>query len=73
MHNLYLGTGKHILKDIWSDREIIRESKFDEIQDRIDRMVVPPDIGRIPNKIKSSFSKLTTDQLKTGLCIYHRS
>ena len=70
MHNLYLGTGKHILKDIWSDREIIRESKFDEIQDRIDRMVVPPDIGRIPNKIKSGFSKFTADQLKNWIVYF---
>ena len=70
MHNLYLGTGKHILKDIWSDREIIHESKFDEIQDRIDRMVMPPDIGRIPNKIKSGFSKFTADQLKNWIVYF---
>lgn len=70
MHNLYLGTGKHILKHIWSDREIIRKSKLDEIQNRIDQMVVPPDIGRIPNKVKSGFSKFTADQLKDWIVYF---
>ena len=72
MHNLYSGTGKHIiiLKDIWSDKEIIHKSKFDEIQDWIDWMVVPPDIGRIPYKIKSGFSKFTADQLKNWIVYF---
>ena len=70
MHNLYLGTGKHILKDIWSDGGLIPESKFEQIQGRIDRMVVPPDIGRIPNKIKSGFSKFTADQLKNWIVYF---
>ena len=33
-------------------------------------MVVPPDIGRIPNKIKSGFSKFTADQLKNWIVYF---
>lgn len=68
MHNLFLGSGKHILKDIWIKRGLISESQFDLIQNRI---ICPPDIGRIPNKIKSAFSSFTADQYRTGLFTFH--
>ncbi len=64
MHNLFLGSAKHILKDIWIENGIIPEAKFDLIQQRIDKVVVPPDIGRIPLKIWSGLSAFTADQFK---------
>ena len=39
-------------------------SHFSLIQARVDGMVVPSDIGRIPHKIMSGFAFLTADQLK---------
>ncbi len=70
MHNLFLGSGKHILKDVWIDRNIITESKFVLIQSRIDKIVVPSDIGRIPHKIRSGFSAFTADQYKNWIVYY---
>lgn len=61
MHNLFLGSGKHIL---------ITESQFDLIQSRIDKIICPPDIGRIPNKIKSGFASFTADQYKNWIVYF---
>ena len=35
MHNLFLGTAKHVIKDIWLDKNIITKANFDLIQERI--------------------------------------
>ena len=59
LHNLYLGTAKHILKDIWIAKEMIRSTEFQCIQDRTDETFCPLDIGRIPS---SSFSGFTGQQ-----------
>ena len=60
MHNLFLGTAKHVLKDLWLEKGILSPSDFNLIQQRIDNCVVPSDIGRIPYKISSSFSSFNT-------------
>ena len=67
MHNLFLCSGKHILKDALG---LISDSQFDLIQDRTDRIICPPDIGRIPNKIKSGFSSFTADQYKNWIVYF---
>ena len=64
MHNLFLGIAKHHLKRIWMSMGLLDDSKFDCIQKRIDNIVVTPDIGRIPCKIKSGFSSFTAEQFK---------
>ena len=63
MHNLFLGSAKHFLKGL-IQRDLISESQFDLIQNRIDNFVVPSDTGRIPHKIRSGFSSFTADQWK---------
>lgn len=40
------------------------------IQDHINSMHVPPDIGRIPRKINTGFSGCTTDQYKNWVTLY---
>ena len=64
MHNLFLGTAKHFLKTVWIGRGIILESQFSSIQCRVNSSIVPSNIGRIPNKIRSGFSSFTADQWK---------
>ncbi len=49
MHNLLLGTAKHIFK-LWTELGVLRTNKLDEIQRRIDSLKVPHDVGRIPRK-----------------------
>ena len=69
MHNLFLGTAKHIMT-LWKDQGIITKDHFKKMQERIEQINVPLDIGRIPYKIESSMASLTADQWKNWTCIY---
>lgn len=50
MHNLFIGTAKHVLRDLWmtGDTAVLTPANLCTIQERIDNMIVPTDIGRIP-------------------------
>ena len=67
MHNLFLGTVKHLMKNVWITNGIPTPSKLIHIQEC---MHVPPDVGRIPYKVESGFSGFTADQLKNWVTIY---
>ena len=69
MHNLLLGTGKHMLH-LWVMHKVISTAQFDSLQDCVDAMVVPSDIGRIPNKIASGFAGFTADQFKNWIVVF---
>lgn len=70
MHNLFLGSAKHYLKNIWLNRGIITTLNFDKIQSRVDSVRVPADIGRVPHKIMSGFASFTADQFKNWVLYY---
>lgn len=72
MHNLYLGTAKHMMKNVWLDEknDFIDDDDFQRIQELVDSMTVPQDIGRIPGKISCSFSGFTADQWKNWTIVY---
>ena len=70
MHNLFLGTAKHVLKAIWLEKQIIDYGKLSLIQERVDNYKIPSDIGRIPYKISTSFSAFTTDQFKNWVVYF---
>ena len=69
MHNLLLGTAKHVMK-IWLDRSIIVEKDLDRIENRVARIQSPHDIGRMPLKIGSNFSGFTADQWMNWTVVY---
>jgi len=69
MHNLFLGTSKHIMT-IWKENGYITTNQFSTIQQRIREMNIPMNVGRIPYKIESSMAKLTADEWKNWTCIY---
>ena len=69
MHGLFLGTAKKML-EIWQSLEILKKSHFQSIQEIVDAMKVPSDVGRIPRKISSGFSGFTADQFKNWALIY---
>ena len=48
MHNLFLGTAKNILKNIWLDN--FSANNLQHIQKLVDSSEVPKSIGRIPHK-----------------------
>ena len=66
MHNLYLGSAKHVLKRIWIEQGLLNSKSFHVVQDRIDSILPPPYLGKIPHKIASGCSEFTADQFKTG-------
>lgn len=74
MHNLFLGTAKHVFKSLWTNQEstppILSKPVLQNIQDRIDKVKPPPFMGRIPLKITSDYSGLTADQWRTWTVVY---
>ena len=69
MHNMFLGTGKHMIQ-VWIEKNWISRDNFQTIQAFIDSFRVPSDIGRIPLKIESGFSGFKADQFKNWITIY---
>lgn len=68
MHNLFLGTAKHMMKNVWLPNKILKQNDLKSIQELIDNMKVPSNMGRIPNKIASNFASFTSDQWKVMDC-----
>ena len=69
MHNLLLGTGKHMLS-IWLEHRLLSPSQFQQLQECVDSFVVPSDMGRIPRKIETGFSSFTADQFKNWITVF---
>ena len=69
MHNLLLGTAKHMFNK-WCEKGILKSQDLAFIQDHIDGIVVPRDVGRIPNKLRGGASGMTADQWKNWTLIY---
>ena len=63
MHNLFLGIAKHMIES-WKKLGILSHADFQCIQEKVNSFVTPNDIGRIPLKILSGFSRFTADQFK---------
>jgi len=69
MHNLLLGTAKHVL-NTWIKEGILEINDIFKLQARVNKVKPPSDIGRIPSKIANGFSGFTADQWKNWICIY---
>ena len=69
MHNLLLGTAKYMMS-VWKDESLISKSDYKTMQDTVDRIRVPLNIGCIPHKVESQVSSLTADQWKNWVLIY---
>lgn len=61
MHNLFLGTAKRMLM-LWREDGFLPDNVFEDIQNQIDYMNAPSNIGRLPHKILSQFSGFTAEQ-----------
>ena len=70
MHNLFLGIAKHFTKRVLIEKGILPTNGLSIIQERVNNIVVPSDIGRIPYKIESSFYSFTADQYKSWVMHY---
>ena len=72
MHNLFTGTAKHIMKNIWLDGEnpLIKKNDLINIQEKLDKIKAPSDVGRMPRKILNSYGGFTADQWKTFTTLF---
>ena len=70
MHNLFLGSAKHTMKNLWLENNILSKSQMKTLQMRIDSIRAPRGIGRIPNKIATSFNGFTAEQWKNWVILY---
>lgn len=65
MHNLYLGTGKHML-EVWLNLpDKVIKKNLDQIEALVSDYTIPEGIGRLPSKISCHFGRFTAD-LETG-------
>ena len=69
MHNLFLGIAKHTI-NTWKKLWILKGGDFYVIQERVDSLIPPAGIGRIPRKIGSAFSSFTADEWKHWTLLY---
>ena len=69
MHNLFLGTGKHMIS-LWIEKGWLTKQHFKTIQQFTDSLVLPSDIGRIPYKIESDCLSFKADQFKSWISIF---
>lgn len=72
MHNLFTGSAKHIIRNIWLDNSspVIDKKSLEQMQNKIDSIEVPSIVGRLPKKIINSCGGFPADQWKTWTTIY---
>ena len=69
MHNLFLGTAKHMFT-IWKRKGYLTPALLDIIQEKVDSINPPYNIGRIPGKIAAGFASFTAEQLMWWTILY---
>lgn len=69
MHCLFLGLAKTMSKH-YVKSGLLDKAGLAKIQSTINQIRVPATVGRIPRKIQSGFSSMTSDELKSWVLIY---
>ena len=69
MHNLFLGTAKHIL-NIWKSEDLLDEQKFSMIEENFEKIEAASDVGKLPTKVLSAYNKFTADELKNWVLLF---
>ena len=47
---------------IWKENNILEPHHFNEIQERVNKAIVPSDLGKLPTKIEGAFDGFTEDE-----------
>jgi len=63
MHNLFTGTANHLMKNMWLDNgnPLHKKNDLSTIQEKLDKIKVPSDIGRMPRNILYSYGGFTAN------------
>ena len=72
MHNLFTGTAKHVMKNVWLDPEkpLLDKNNLLQIQEKMDKLIVPVSVGRMPKKIQNSYGGFTAKQWKSFTILF---
>ena len=72
MHNLFTGKAKHVMKNIWldSDNHLLKKKNLLHMQEKVAKLKVPSDVGRMPRKIQNSYGGFTADQWKSFTLLF---
>lgn len=72
MHNLFTGTAKHAMKNIWLDSEkpLLEKKNLLQVQEKLDKVKVPARVGQMPKKIKNCYGGFTADQWKSFTVLF---
>ena len=72
MHNLFTGTAKHVMKNVWlnSDKPLLEEKDLLQLQEKLDKVKVSASVGRLPKKIRNSYGGFTADQWKSFTVLF---
>ena len=60
MHNLFLGTAKRVFK-LWVSKGHLSKQQLKQIEERLAKMEVPPEMGRLPKNISSNHGSYTAE------------
>ena len=55
---------------IWKENNILVPHHFNEIQERVNKAIVPSDLGKLFTKIESAFDGFTADEWKNFTSIF---
>ena len=69
MHNLFLGTGKHMFK-LWLSLDLLTKENLSEMEEMISTFCVPNYIGKLPINISSNYDGYTAAQWQSWITLY---
>lgn len=69
MHNLFLGTGKHMF-NLWIERDILTKKMLLDMEEKISSFHVPAEVGRLPSHIGSLYGSFTAAQWRNWITLY---
>ena len=69
MHNLFLGTAKHVF-NLWKNENIMDSKKLEEIDEKLQGIQAASDVGKLPTKLITAFNKFTADEFKNWTLLF---
>ena len=69
MHNLLLGTAKNML-ETWIEKNILNKKGLKAVQEIVESLRAPVDVGRLGLKISSSFGGFKADQWRSWTVLF---
>lgn len=69
MHNLFLGTAKHMIS-VWKTKLILNENDLLKIQEKIGTFCCPSDVGKLPQNFATSYGSFNADQWKNWTLLF---